>query len=634
MSPLRPVSLDPATIDERISESLLLGELEPEARALVRDAAQPLMCPGGEFLIRQGDSADAVYLVTSGRLHVLSIGPDGTETPIAEIGRGEVVGEMALISREPRTASVQALRDTQLLKLPPETFARLVSDYPEALRRVGGTIVARLIRTFRTVTKSSPVQTIAVVALDNGRPWTFANELSQALAAIVGDVAHLDVASPTQLYGSAAERDPDLLAQLMQREEEDHDLLVYDTNTDDPEWAELCVRQADLVLFVADPTASPMPRPIERRLAEVRGNRRTELVLTHGAHRPIPHGTSRWLSDRSVARHHHVRAGHAADVARVARLITGRGVAVVLGGGGARGFAHLGVLRALEEFGVPIDAIGGTSMGSLIASGVALDLDAKERVAALREAIIEGPSALDFTFPAVALASGARVTGNLQRFFGETNVEDLWIDYFAVSCNLTQGEVVVHRTGPVWQAVRSSLSIPGIFPPLRRGNDLLVDGGVLDNLPVEEMRRLHDGAYVIAVDVSNKRDLVAGNLPEAGIVSGWRALIERFNPFRPRSESVGIARILMRLTELSSAVGFEADRADLVLRPPAQAFGAMDFRRSLDGLEDLGYRYAKTEIAEWLTSNDAPPVLRSDPASVREPSQRASAAPVPSGEGS
>ena len=238
---------------------------------------------------------------------------------------------------------------------------------------------------------------------------------------------------------------------------------------------------------------------------------------------------------------------------------------------------------------------------------------------ALREAVIEGPSALDLTFPAVALASGAHVTGNLQRFFGDTNIDDLWVDYFAVSCNLTQGEVVVDRTGPVWQAVRSSLSIPGIFPPVRRGNDLLVDGGVLDNLPVEEMQRLHEGAYVIAVDVSNKRDLVAGDLPEAGIVSGWRALVERFNPLRPRSESVGIARILMRLTEFSSAFGFEADLADLVLRPPVQAFGEMDFRRSLDGLEDVGYRYAKTEIAEWLTSHDAPPVLCSNAASICEP---------------
>ncbi len=520
MSPLYPVSLDPATIDARISENLLFGALEPEARALVRDAAQPLVCPGGEFLIHQDESADAIYLVTSGRLKVLSTGPDGTETPIAEIGRGEVVGEMALITREPRTASVQAVRDTQLLRLPAETFTKLVSDYPEALRRVGGTIVARFIRTFRTVTKSSPVQTIAVVALDDGEPRTFATELSDALAGFIGDVARLDVASLALRYGSDVSRDPDLLAQFIPREENEHDMLVFDAATDDPEWAELCVRQADLVLFVADGAASPKLRPIERRLAEIRGNRRAELVLIHSPQTPAPRGTSRWLSERAVARHHHVRAGRAADIARVGRLTTGRGIALVLGGGGARGFAHLGVLRALGEFGVPIDALGGTSIGSLIASGKALGLDAPARVSALREAIVDGPSALDLTFPAVALASGARVTGSLQRFFGDMNVDDLWTDYFAVSCNLTQGEVVVHRTGPLWRAIRSSFSIPGVFPPLRQGNDLLVDGGVLENLPVGEMRRLHDGAFVVAVDVSNKRDLVAGDLPGRGSSPG------------------------------------------------------------------------------------------------------------------
>ena len=610
MSPVRPVDLDAETIDRQITENLLFGQLEATARALVREEAEPLLCPGGEFLVRQGDPADAMYLVTGGRLQVLGIGADGAETRIGEIGRGEVVGEMALITREPRTASVQAVRDTQLLRLSADAFTRLVSEHPEALRRVSGTIVARYVRAFRTTAAaSSPVRTITVVALDDGAPKEFAARLA---AAIDGDVALLDLPAITDALGTAGRPTHDALARYAEQAEAGHDLLVYDAGIEDPEWTEMCVRQSDLVLLVADGRTASTPRPIEERLSRVQGSRRTELVLVHPAGTRQPTGTRHWLAPRRVDHHHHVRDGRAADVARVGRLATGNAIALVLGGGGARGLAHLGVLAALEDLDIPVDAIAGTSMGSLIAAGPALGLPDAERQASLRKVLVEGPSALDLTFPAVALASGTRITRSLQEFFGEVHIDDLWLDYFCVSCNLTQGEVVVHRKGPLWRALRASFAIPGIFPPMREGNDLLVDGGVLDNLPVEEMRRTHDGAYVIAVDVSNKRDLVAGDLPAGGIVSGWRALFERVNPLHPKGNSVGIAKILMRLTELSSAFGSEAELADFVLRPPIQAFGAMDFR-AFDRIVEAGRRDTPTRLAEWLASEDAPATIRRKP---------------------
>lgn len=606
MSPVRPVDLDAETIRQQIGQNLLLGQLEPAAQELIREEVEPLLCPGGEFLVRQGDPADAMYLVTGGRLQVTGTGKEGIETHIGEIGKGEVVGEMALITREPRTANVQAVRDTQLLRLSADSFTRLVSDHPEALRRVSGTIVARYVRAFRTATTSSPVRTISVVALDDGAPRAFAARLADALD---GDVVLLDLASVTEALGTSGRPTNEALARYAESTEAGHDLLVYDTGTEDPEWAESCVRQSDLVLLVADGRARPTIRPLEERLAALPGSRRTDLVLVHPASTRQPTGTRYWLAPRNVDQHHHVRDGRAADTARVGRLVTGRAIALVLGGGGARGLAHLGVLGAFEDLEIPIDAIAGTSMGSLIAAGPALGMPDAERRASLRKVLVEGPSALDLTFPAVALASGTRITRSLQEFFGEVHIDDLWLDYFCVSCNLTQGEVVVHRTGPLWRALRASFAIPGIFPPMREGNDLLVDGGVLDNLPVEEMRRTHDGAYVIAVDVSNKRDLVAGDLPDGGIVSGWRALVDRVNPLRTKRDSVGIAKILMRLTELSSAFGSEAELADFVLRPPIQAFGAMDFR-SFDRIVEVGQRDAPIRLSEWLASDDAPPAIR------------------------
>jgi NTE family protein len=599
--------IDADVVAAQIRENLLFGQLDDAARALVADEAEPVFCAGGEYLMRRGEDADAMYLVTGGRLQVIAE-RDGEEQRIGEIGRGEVVGEMALITREPRTASVQAVRDTQLLRIPAEAFARLVSEHPEALRRVSSMIVSRYVQTFQAGAASSPVRTIAVVALDEGPPVQLASRLVAALGMLGDDVVRLDARTVGDRLGIEGRPDDETLARLVDREEATHDLLVYDAFAGDADWAVQCVRQADLVLLVADGTRSAGPRPIESSLAGVTGTRRTELVLVHPASTRLPRGTSAWLAPRAVEAHHHVRLDRDDDVARVARLSTGRGIALVLSGGGARGLAHLGVIRALETCHVPIDAIGGASIGSLIAAGTALGLDDRTRIAEMRKAVVDGPPSVDFTFPAIALAAGARVTRSLQAFFGESCIEDLWTDTFVVSCNLTLGELVTHRDGPIWRAIRSSTAIPGIFPPLRDGGDLLVDGGVLDNLPVGEMRRLHPGACVIAVDVSNKRDLVAGDLPESGIVSGWKAIAERLNPLAPKAQAVTIAKILMRLTELSSAFGSEAALADLLVRPPVHRFGTLDFA-SIDELVALGYRSAHDTLDEWLTSGAAPDVL-------------------------
>jgi predicted acylesterase/phospholipase RssA/CRP-like cAMP-binding protein len=520
---------------------------------------------------------------------------------------------MALITREPRTASVQAVRDTQLLRISAATFTRLVSQHPEALRRVSSTIVARYVRTFQAGVPSSPVRTIAVIALDDGEPERFAARLVAAFAGFGDDAARVDAGTVASALGIDGRPDDETFARFVDGEEATHDLLVYDAGAADPEWSVQCVRQSDLVLLVADATRPPGPRALEERIAGVTGNRRTELVLVHPPHTRLPSGTRSWLAPRALDGHHHVRAGHDPDVARVARLSTGRGVVLVLSGGGARGLAHLGVIRALEERGVPIDAIGGASIGSLIATGPALDLDDHRRLVEMRKAVVDGPPSVDFTFPAIALASGGRMTKNLQAFYGDAHVEDLWVDAFFVSCNLTLGEPVIHRDGLVWRALRASMAIPGIFPPLRDGNDLLVDGGVLDNLPVAVMQRLHPGACVIAVDVSNKKDLVAGDLPSGGVVSGWRAILERFNPLQPKTSPVTIAKILMRLTELSSAFGSEAELADLVLRPEVHRFGTLDFA-SINELVALGYGSARESIEEWLASSDAPAVLTARPA--------------------
>ena len=300
-----------------------------------------------------------------------------------------------------------------------------------------------------------------------------------------------------------------------------------------------------------------------------------------------------------------MRTGVEGDAERVARLVTGRGIGLVLSGGGARGMAEVGVLQALEALDIPIDAVGGTSAGSLVAGAVARGWSAARVGQVLRQGMVEGRNPVDVTVPLASLASGRRVTERLKAAAGEADIEDLWLDFFCVSTNLTRTAPHVHRTGTSWRAIRASMSIPGIFPPVPLGDDVLVDGGLVDNLPVGEMRRGHDGITVIAVDVGVQRGLTAGDLPDSTVVDGWRLMVDRLHPRRDAPDVAGILTVLTRLTELGGGDGGgEADLGDVLVAPDVGRFPLLDFDR-FDELVAVGERDGRRVLEPWWAERQA-----------------------------
>ena len=446
-------------LDRLVEENRVLGTMDLDARVQLRAALEPITVPGGTVLIREGDPADCLYLVAAGRLRVVTTDDDGDEIQLAEIGRGDLVGEMALITNRPRTATVRALRDTHLLRLSTAAFSRLVSDHPESGRRISTEMVDRLLRSRSVGRPSTPAVAIALVPL-GAEPAVreFGEHFERALARLHGSAREIDSAAATAAVGEGL--DASRLAAWCSDLETDHDVVVYRADPEPTAWTRACIRQADLLVLVADATTSPEPRHLERvgLPSRATSHTRTELVLVHPRWTEDPRGTSRWLAPRSVERHHHVRHGRPADADRVARLVLSCGVGVVYSGGGARGIAELGVLKALREANVPIDAAGGTSIGSILAGATAseMDLDATSR--SLREALVEGKSPVDFTFPIVSLAGGARVSERMQAAARGLDLEDQWLNGFCVSTNLTRGEVEVHRTGPAWLGLRARAS--------------------------------------------------------------------------------------------------------------------------------------------------------------------------------
>jgi predicted acylesterase/phospholipase RssA len=386
-----------------------------------------------------------------------------------------------------------------------------------------------------------------------------------------------------------------VFSRWLDEEELRHDSLLYETERLTDAWTERCVRQADVVLMLA-PFGEPQEvHADEHRLARGDGNgERRELVLLHPPGACPPAETGRWLASRDVARHHHIRWDRDEDFRRLARFLTGEAIGLVLGGGGARGFAHLGVIRALREAGIPIDAVGGTSQGAIVAASVAMDWDDDTIERLHRGFTLRNPIGDYALVPLVALVKGKRLDAALQRSFGACGVEDTWRSFFCMSSNLTLARPEVHRRGPLWKALRASVSIPGILPPVVIGEHLHVDGALLDNLPVDAMRGSGAGR-IVAVDltVNHEIRMIRGELPSAIDFLRERLLSGAAHPTSPGLGSIIFKSVMM--TSVQRTRELRAD-VDLYLAPEPAEIGFLEWG-ALGRAVELGYRYAKGELA-------------------------------------
>lgn len=520
--------------------------------------------PGGALLFESGDPADAVFFVVSGCLGVY--GPGGEL--VGRIAAGETVGEMGLIVARPRTATVRALRDSELAKLSSATFGRVLLGHPDAILRLARLAVERLVDRERD--RGQPVlpRTLALVPLEAGIDLPLhASRLVEALAGH----GRVDLVGRER----AGRHSP----QWFHERETQNDFVVYAADAADSPWTRLCLRQADVVLLLA--RAAGDDAGWAGSQWQEGAIRRAELVLLHD--RGFTNGAAaRWLARLPGISHHHVRG--AADYGRLVRMLTGRAVGLVLSGGGARGFAHLGVVKALREHGVPIDLVGGTSMGGILAAGVASDWDDAELAERFRRSFVDTNPLSDFTLPIVSLVSGRKVGMLLRRELGDIDIEDLPLPFFCVSSNLTTGRIAVHQQGTLWRWLRASVAIPGVLPPVFHGGEVFVDGGAMNNLPVDVMRARGRGP-VIGVDVGTDRafttDVEATETP-----SVWTLL-------RGRRRRPNILRILWRAGMVNSATATLDRRrqSDLLITPALESLDLLDWRGFGRAVE-IGYRDA------------------------------------------
>lgn len=573
---------------------------------------------GGDALFVQGEPGDAMYVVVHGSLEVLIDQGTSHGRLVDVLGPGSSIGEMALLTDDPRSATVRAIRDSELVRVSRAEFARLLDEHPRIAIELARLLARRLRETTSAPRVFRYARTLALIpATRAGMPPAFAPRLVAAIEAPGGAVLRLSSTEVDAALGPGAAQtlfddlgNARLLNWLNERQER-YRYVVYECDAEPSPWTQRCLRQADALLVVADARGDPEPGEIEQMLigptaSGGAGRRpRYELVLLHADEIAQPSGTAAWLDARgheTVAAVHHIRVGRNADCARLARSVSGASLGLALSGGGARGFAEIGVLRALAERGLEVDSVGGTSMGAVMGGLCALGYDWRTIVERSREAFVGYPVVRDLTAPTIALMRGRSSVRLLRHLFGDVQIEDLWIPYFCVSTNLTRAQSVVHDRGPLWRWTRASSSIPGIAPPVPHHGDLLVDGGVLNNLPADVMRARCRGS-VIAVDVGAAIELRTDADADDTEMSGWPRLARTLNPFDRRPPFPNILRILSRTATLASVRDQDAmrDVADLYLHPPTDDVDPLDWT-AIDRVVEIGYRHARDGIAAWLPS--------------------------------
>uniref|UniRef100_A0A8C1PG74 Patatin-like phospholipase domain containing 6 n=1 Tax=Cyprinus carpio TaxID=7962 RepID=A0A8C1PG74_CYPCA len=531
----------------------------------------------GEYVFRPGQPDSSIYVVQDGKLELCLTGQDGKDGVVKEVYPGDSVHSLLSIldvitghQRPYKTVSARAAEVSTVLRL-------------HALSAIGPTLL---------LTSDIIRERLGASALDSIHEYRLSGWLAQ--------------------------------------QEDINRIVLYQTDSGMTPWTQRCIRQADCILIVGLGDQEPALGELEQMLENTAVRALKQLVLLHREDGPGPSRTVEWLNMRSwCSGHLHLKcprrvfsrrspsklrevyekvfektADRHSDFSRLARVLTGNSIALVLGGGGARGCSHVGVIKAMEEAGIPIDIVGGTSIGSFIGalyaeerSAVRVKQRAREWSKAMNSVF---KTVLDLTYPITSMFSGSAFNTSISKVFEDKQIEDLWLPYFNVTTDITASAMRVHKDGCVWRYVRASASYTPYLPPLCDPKDghLLVDGCYVNNVPADIARNMGTKT-VIAIDVGSQDETDLCNYGDS--LSGWWLLWKRINPWAEKVKVPDMAEIQSRLAYVSCVRQLEVVKKSAYceyIRPPIDRFKTMDFGK-FDEIYDVGYQHSKLLFTEW-----------------------------------
>jgi NTE family protein len=564
--------------------------IDQETLRDIQSSVQFVHLGAGDVLMEQGAPGGAAYLTIRGRLRVYVRNDAGERRMVRELGRGEVTGEISLYTDAPRSATVVAIRASVVACLDKERFQQLIARHPQVSVALTKKIINRL-QTQDAKRPLPPPVALTLLPITQGvDTLAFAQRLTEALGQH-GRACWVD-ASRVRSRASTADNQSDVpsthdMFVFLEDLEAEHDFVLMVSDTAPSEWTRLCINQSDEVLLLADATQPAEIHALERAymLDRVPRSETAEtLVLLHPASTRSPMGMRRWIDRRPVTGHVNLRPGLDSDIARLARLVSRNAVGLVLAGGGARGFAHLGIWQTLDELGIEVDCVGGTSMGAVMAAAIAADRGVLETLGVVKQAFKINPTGDFSLLPLISLIKGGRVRTVIERSLdslmgGQVDIVDLWKGYFCIASNYSQGCETRFHQGDLGRSLRASIAIPGALPPVVIDGELFSDGGTFNNFPADVMRDMRGVGKVIGVDLSARgaRRLDFDEMPSARQV-----LFDRFRPYKKRRYRVpSLVSYLLNVSILYSVSRQSASRSqtDLYFNPPLARVGFLQWNR-------------------------------------------------------
>ncbi|XP_065829551.1 patatin-like phospholipase domain-containing protein 7 [Oscarella lobularis] len=590
----------------------------------------------GKALYKQGDQPTTCNILLSGRLRSVVRKETGEKEIVAEYGRGDTIGVVELLSHAVRSTTVHAVRDTELAQISDGLMNTIKHKHPQVVAHLIHLLGNRLLGHHQSGTspilgdrpQGSNLSTVAIIPVSNDVPLNgFTEKLREAIKTI-GSSIRLTTDVVCQAFGATnfeSIHDYRLISWLGQQEDTNR-IVLYQADYDMSPWTQRCIRQADCILIVGLGENDPALGEIEKQLEVVSVRAQKELVLLHRMNSASPSGTVEWLSARGwCSAHHHIRCPDSvfletsfpakkaslidqrSDFARLARRLTGTSIGLVLGGGGAKGMAQLGLLQVFDELKIPFDIVGGTSIGAFIGALYCENQDI-ETVRTKAKKWAKGMSGLldkvlDLTYPVTSMFSGSFMNRGIKEVFGEKRIEDLWLPYFCVTTDVTVSNVRVHQSGQIWPYVRASMSLAGYMPPLCDPEDghLLLDGGYVNNVPADIMHSM-GAKHMIAIDVGAVDDTDFTNYGDT--LSGWWLLFKKYNPFSKPVKVPNMAEIQARLAYVSCVRQLEDVKKMTCceyIRPPIDKFKTLAFGK-YNEIEEVGFHHGKAITAGWNKS--------------------------------
>lgn len=596
---LKPLITSKEQLLDFLRSCELLDDVDPSIFEKIIEKGEVIKELSGNLLSDYKDKINDVYFLVYGRLRLFT----ASREKIIEFVPSSSIGEIDILTHAAKAVRIEIIRDSVLIKISSQNFLDLLKTSPKLLENTCHIIATKLHQHFGPNVKPGQfAMSIACITMsDQIDGLQFVQNLELALSKI----GHTLLVTRKQAEDNHFDNE-EKFYQFLAEVERKYKWIIYLCDPQINRWTKFCLRQVDKIFaLLSCKQETELTQEEKYVLYNDKILATKDLIFVHTTHHEITK-TARFLEVRSHFAYHHMEMGNIKDMDRLARVITNRSLGIVLSGGGARGVAHIGVLQALLEENIEIDFIGGVSIGSIIAGAYAHGYSFDQMFHFAEKLFSKTRKLFDPTFPLYSFIAGRKMSKKLQNYFPK-NIEDLKTRFFCASTSLYEKKLFIHRKGALHRAVRASTSLPGIFPPVYLDKKILVDGGILNVLPIDVMADTYNVHRIIAIDVSNKEHDLYQALSTEKELSFTQSIKSLFSS---KQAHFPIFHILSHAYDYFSQENkthlLNRGLAQIYIRPPVEKYASLNFA-NLEKIRQIGYDHAKNHLKEYkalITAHD------------------------------